>query len=288
MEESINIKFFTTRHVFLLAVVSVVGTCYLMIPEPSFAKPPLGKQWAKSQRVSMDKIDHTPFDTLLQKYVDEDGYVDYKSWKASRNDRAALQNYLSQLSRSDRNRRASKNGKLAFWINAYNAVTLEGIMQVYPTTSIRNHTAKLFGFNIWKELPLIVGDEKVSLDSMEHKILRKMGEPRIHFAIVCASVGCPRLMNHAYTSKELDKQLSINAKDFFSRSQNFRADAANRTIHVSSILDWFGSDFGSSQTARFKYLKEYIPVRSQNLATSNQTTVKYQTYNWNLNDQSKK
>ncbi len=289
MEESTNSKkLFTTRRLMLLTAVAVIGTGYLMMPQPSSAKPPLGKRWAKSQRVSMDKIDHAPFDALLQKYVDGDGYVNYKSWKASRNDRAALQNYLAQLSRGDRNIRASKDGKIAFWINAYNAVTLEGIMQVYPTSSIRKHTAKVFGFNIWKELPLIVGDEQFSLDSMEHKLLRKMSEPRIHFAIVCASVGCPRLMNHAYTSKELDKQLTINAKDFFSRSQNFRADAANSTIHVSSILDWFGSDFGSSQSARFKYLKDYIPAKSQNLATSNRTTVKYQTYNWNLNDQSKK
>ncbi len=289
MEESVPKKrFFKMRHALLLAVIAALGTGYLIWPKTSSAKPPLGKRWSKNQRVSMDKIDHTSFDTLLQKYVDNDGYVDYKSWKASRRDHGALQNYLAQLSRGDRGFRASKEGQIAFWINAYNAVTLEGIMQVYPTSSIRKHTSKAFGYNIWKNLPLIVGDQQYSLNDMEHKILRKMNEPRIHFAIVCASISCPRLMNHAYTAKDLDKQLALNAKDFFSRKQNFQANAAQQTIYVSSILDWFGSDFGSSQSARFRYLKEYLPRDAQDLATSSRTRVKFLDYNWNLNDQSKK
>ena len=295
MEESTTSKeikskqpLFKKRYAILAVIVVAVGIGYLMMPSTSDAKPPLGKTWQKGQRVSMDNIDHAPFEALLQKYVDDDGYVNYKLWKASRNDRQVLQNYLIQLSRGDRNIRASKEAQIAFWVNAYNAVTLEGILQVYPTSSIRKHTASVIGYNIWKDLPLIVGDQKFSLDSMEHKLLRKMEEPRIHFAIVCASVGCPRLMNHAYTAKKLDDQLGINAKDFFSRKQNFQADASRKTIHVSKLLSWFEDDFGSSQSARFGYLKKYIPEASQPLATDRQTKVKYLDYNWNLNDQAKK
>jgi len=117
----------------------------------------------------MDDADHLAYDTLLSKYVDRDGYVDYAAWKKSTADRQVLRGYLEHLSR---------DAQLKFWINAYNAVTLEGILQVYPTSSIRNHTAKLFGYNIWKELPLRVGHETYSLDQMEHEILRKMGERR--------------------------------------------------------------------------------------------------------------
>ena len=139
---------------------------------------------------------------------------------------------------------------LAFWINAYNATTIEGILQVYPTSSIRNHTAKVAGYNLWKDLPLLVGGKPHSLDAMEHQILRKMGEPRIHFAIVCASVGCPRLMNEAYTPDRIEEQLALNTRDFFSRSQNFQVDQSG-VMHVSSILDWFGEDFGPTQQAQF-------------------------------------
>lgn len=278
----------THNYYSLVLKIAAIAICLNVTAQLTFAKPALGYRWKQNQLVSMDKINHASFDALLQKYVDEDGYVDYKSWKASSTNRKALQNYLGLLSRANRSLRASKEAKVAFWINAYNAVTLEGIMQVYPTSSIRNHTAKVFGYNIWKELPLMVGREQFSLEDIEHKILRKAGEPRIHFAIVCASIGCPRLMNHAYTAKNLEKQLSTNAKDFFSRKTNFRADASRRTIHVSSILDWFGSDFGNLQSAQFTYLKLYLPKQYQNLATDSRTTVRYIDYNWNLNDQSKK
>ncbi len=174
--------------------------CMLITTNSYAAKTPLGRSWNSSKQVSMENIDHSSYNSLLQKYVDNNGYVNYKAWKSSSKDRRTLNNYLAHLSQANRSIRASKNARLAFWINAYNAVTLEGIMQVYPTTSIRNHTAKLVGYNIWEDLYLIVGKNKFSLEQIEHKILRKMKEPRIHFAIVCASVGCPRLMNKAYTA----------------------------------------------------------------------------------------
>jgi hypothetical protein len=118
--------------------------------------------------------------------------VDYQAWKNSPDDLAALEKYLATLSRADTLAQASKAGKLASWINFYNALTVHGILEVYPTTSIRKHTAVAFGYNIWKDLLLPVSGAKHSLEDIEHKILRKMDEPRIHFAIVCASIGCPR------------------------------------------------------------------------------------------------
>jgi len=234
----------------------------------------------------MNDIDHSSYDQLLKKYVDKDGYVNYSKWQRSREDRAKLQKYLVLLGKASVNKSATKEAKLAFWINAYNAVTLEGIMQVYPTSSIRKHTARLFGYNIWKELPLIVAGRKYSLESIEHDILRKMDEPRIHFAIVCASVGCPRLLSEAYTAGDLEKQLAKNSTDFFSRQQNFQV-SGNR-LYVSSILKWFSGDFGRSQSARFEYLKPYLPENARQLATRSGTRVSYLDYDWSLNDQSRK
>ena len=178
-----------------------------------------GKAWPESEQVSMDQIDHAPFDQLLQKYVDEKGFVSYKAWHGDAGDRQKLKDYLASLGRGSSTKPASQEAKLAFWINAYNATTIEGIMRVYPTSSIRQHTAKFFGYNIWKNLLLYAGDRQISLEDIENKVLRKMGEPRIHFAIVCASIGCPRLLNHAYTAETVKDQLASQRKGFlFSRS----------------------------------------------------------------------
>jgi len=238
-------------------------------------------------RVSMDKVDHSGWNKLLRKHVDEDGYVNYKSWHDSSSDRRALSAYLNTLSQVNPQASASRDAKLAFWINAYNAVTIHGILREYPTSSIRNHTARLFGYNIWKDLQLYVGGRAHSLEAIEHQTLRKMNEPRIHFAIVCASIGCPRLLSEAYTAGKVQQQLESNAKDFFGRSQNFRYDARSRRFHLSSILSWFADDFGSGQAAQLRTIAKWLPDKtSQAAARSGSGSISYLDYNWNLNDQS--
>jgi hypothetical protein len=262
------------------AVVAVV----IVTNAPVSAKEPLGRTWPAGQYISMDEVDHSVYDQLLQTYVNGDGMVNYAAWRASDTDRKSLQNYLVRLSQASPAVTASRAGQLAFWINAYNATTIEGILQVYPTSSIRNHTAKVAGYNLWKDLPLLVGGKPHSLDAMEHQILRKMGEPRIHFAIVCASVGCPRLMNEAYTPDRIEEQLALNTRDFFSRSQNFHVDQAG-VMHVSSILDWFGEDFGPTQQAQFTALQQYLPEDAQRMAVNPRTSLVFQDYDWSLNEQ---
>lgn len=235
---------------------------------------------------SLDTVDHSTWDRLLRTYVDEDGMVDYAAWKASEADRAALSEYLATLSGANPTAQTSKAGKLAFWINAYNALTIHGILQEYPTSSIRNHTAKLVGYNIWDDLLLPVGDQEYSLNEIEHEILRKLGEPRIHFAIVCASVGCPRLLNRAYTPAKLEEQLAMNTRDFFSRNQNFQIDVANRRVRVSAILDWFGEDFGPSPRKGLAGLAPYLPEAStRELVASEDFAVTFLDYDWSLNEQ---
>jgi len=256
--------------------------------QEAHAKPPLGKRHPAANQVSIDQIDHSILDALLKKYVDGDGYVNYTAWKQSGRDRKALRSYLQQLSRADRRKQAGRNARLAFWINAYNAVTIEGILQEYPPTSIRKHTSKLGGYNIWDDLPLLVGNQAYSLNDIEHKILRKMREPRIHFAIVCASVGCPRLMNEAYTAKKLNSQLAANSRDFFSRRQNFQYDANSGTVYLSSILKWFGSDFGKTEPARLAAIRAYLPRAFRQGGPIPRVRIRYLDYNWNLNDQKSK
>ena len=252
-------------------------------------KTVVGTGVAANQRVSMDKIDHAVLDSLLQKYVDDRGDVDYSRWKRTTADIQQLARYLNTLSRADRNLSASKDARLAFWINAYNAVTLHGILREYPTSSIRNHTAKLYGYNIWKDLLLQVGDIQISLDDMEHKVLRKMGEPRIHFAIVCASKGCPKLANRAYLAALLEEQLARNTRDFFANRNNFRYDAEKNRFYLSSILDWFGEDFGRTSADQLRTIAAYLPDRaSVQAAKSGRVRVSYLDYDWSLNDQAKR
>lgn len=244
----------------------------------------VGKQ--ASIGVSIDDINHDAWNELVAKYVDQNGMVNYKAWKAASQDVRQLDSYLQHLSDASLNAPAAREAKLAFWINAYNSVTVRGILREYPTSSIRNHTARLWGYNIWKNLKLYVGGQPKSLEDIEHKILRKMSEPRIHFAIVCASVGCPRLLNRAYEGDQLEEQLDSNAKDFFSRQQNFRHDSKQRVFHLSAIMDWFGTDFGANQRVQLNTIADWLPTQTaQNAARINAVTIRFQDYDWNLNEQ---
>jgi hypothetical protein len=246
----------------------------------------VGTQVPSGSQVSMDRIDHAAWDALLRKYVDQDGMVNYQALQASAGDMQALDGYLTTLSAGTTRVRASGDAELAFWINAYNAVTVRGILREYPTTSIRNHTAKFFGYNIWKDLQLYVGGQPYSLEQIEHEILRKKGEPRIHFAIVCASIGCPRLLNEAYVADRVQQQLDTNARDFFSRPQNFRYDQSGRRFYLSSIMSWFGEDFGSDQAAQLRKIASWLPDEaSRQAASQNAVSVSFLDYDWNLNKQ---
>ena len=232
----------------------------------------------------LERIDHSDWNRLLQVYVNQDGMVNYRAWHANAGDRQALNQYLNHLSTGATAKGTSADAKLAFWINAYNAVTIHGILREFPTTSIRNHTAKLIGYNIWKHLQLYVDGQPLSLEDIEHKILRRMNEPRIHFAIVCASIGCPRLLNEAYTPNLVQKQLDTNARDFFSRRQNFQHSSGD--FRLSAILDWFGGDFGSNKTNRLKTIAEWLPTEeAKQAAQSGGVRVSYLDYNWELNAQ---
>lgn len=247
----------------------------------------VGQNVPATNRVSVRKIDHANWDVLLNRYVDERGFVEYAKWKASAADQTALDGYLAHLSTATFPADATWQDRLAFWINAYNAVTVKGILKEYPTTSIRNHTAKLYGYNIWKDLQLLVEGKPYSLDAIEHDILRKMGEPRIHFAIVCASIGCPRLLNQAYTAERVDEQLTLNAQAFFADQSKFMADLPSGTIRVSPILDWFAEDFGADVAARMRSIAPYVPASARSLANGGRARVKYLDYDWGLNDKPK-
>lgn len=150
-------------------------------------------------------FDHSHWTDLLQKYVSDKGQVDYKAIKANASE---LRIYLDRLAGHRPDRSWSRAEKLTYWINAYNAFTVKLIIDKYPVKSIKDIKSP------WDIRFIELGDKTFTLNHIEHKILRKMDEPRIHFAIVCASVSCPKLLNTAFEAAQLETQLSVATRDF--------------------------------------------------------------------------
>lgn len=237
-------------------------------------------------------FDHSVFHNVLQKYVNENGYVDYASLK---NDRGDLDSYVETLGRTSPTNSPSlfpdKNSKLAYWINAYNAFTLRGVIDNYPTKSVRDIHA-VYGF-FWR-IKFNAGGKKMSLRALENEIIRKFDEPRIHFAIVCASEGCPRLSREAYTGEHLDSQLETQAKKFINEERNVKFDTKANSIQMSKIFDWFAEDFlvafpGEKDKKKVtEYLKLYLNSSSrQNLQQLKASKIEYIEYDWRINDQAR-
>lgn len=164
---------------------------------------------------------------------------------------------------------------------------MKGILREYPTTSIQNHVDWLFGYNIWRDLLLVVGDQRYSLGAIEHDVLRRQSEPRIHFALVCASRGCPRLLNEAYTAPELEDQLEASTRAFFADPRKFSwTSGVPQEIQVSPILNWYADDFGPTEADRLRSIAAWLPDEAARArADAGQVRVRYLPYDWSLNDQ---
>ena len=213
------------------------------------------------------KLDHSSWDKLLKKHVDNKGNVDYKGFTK---DVTALQNYLDYLAKNRPTDKAPKPERLSYYINLYNAATVKLILDNYPTKSIKNIK------NPWGKNIVHMGNEKISLGDLEHKILRKMDEPRIHFAINCASYSCPKLLNTAFNSVNIEKLLEQTAVDFVNDTK--RNVLTKEKASLSEIFNWYKKDFTEKES-----LIDYINKYSFQKLTSN-TKISYLNYNWALNE----
>jgi hypothetical protein len=230
--------------------------------------------------------DHQMFTDILKNYV-KNGLVDYKNLK---NDKQ-LGKYLSELSNTNPDN-LSRNKKFAFWINTYNAFTLQVVRDNYPIESITDlHTGGkvigyLLGKTVWDKEFITINNKKYSLNDIEHKILRKMNEPRIHFAIVCASISCPELLNEAFEADKIELQLENQTKKFLSDKSRNHFDLKNRKAHISEIFNWFDEDFGKSDENILKFIAKFV---SENIskdikANISKWDISYNEYNWDLNE----
>ena len=171
--------------------------------------------------------------------------------------------------------------KIAFWINAYNVMAVKMVVDHYPVDSIKD--AGSFFQSVWKKEVGVVGGKKVTLNDIEHEILRKMGDPRIHVAIVCASVSCPDLRNEAYTADRLDAQLDDQFKLFLeNRGKGLRVDRGKGRVTLSKIFDWFEEDF-EPKGGVLPFLSRYAPEKDRSFLKKGNLDVSYLDYNWDLN-----
>ena len=214
-----------------------------------------------------ETFDHTIWDELLKKHVSEKGNVNYKGFKK---DKSNLKSYLALLSEKIPDDAWSKEDKLAYWINAYNAFTVKLIVDRYPLKSIKDIESP------WDYRFIKLGDKWYTLNDIEHKILRKMDDPRIHFGIVCASFSCPKLQNKAFISATINSQLDDATKEFLADSE--RNNLSENSIQLSKIFKWFSKDF-KKKGSLIDFLNKYSEITiSQNAKKS------FKEYNWDLNE----
>lgn len=213
------------------------------------------------------------FQNLLQKHVNENGFVDYQSFKK---DLPQLKKYTDYLATTTSSDSWSVNKQKAFWINAYNAYTILLILENYPIKSITD--INIDGNSAWKIPFAKVGNIDYTLDFIEHEILRKkLFDPSIHVGVNCASISCPKLSNNAFTEDNIEASLESLMSEFVNDSSKNKI--SNNTIEISAIFGWFTSDF-TKTTSLIDYLNRFSKIK-----ISSDASVIYQNYDWNLNKQ---
>lgn len=213
---------------------------------------------------------HQIWDGLLQKYVSENGLVNYDGFKK---ETALLSKYLEKLAEEIPNEEWNRNESMAYWINAYNAFTVKLIIDNYPIKSIMD----LKDGKPWDSKFFELRGEPYSLNKIEHEILRPtFKEARIHFAVNCASISCPKLHNRAFTAANVDQLLAVLAKNFINNET--KNTISNKKVEISKIFDWYKEDFNNGASL-IDFLNRYSTVKIQA-----STPITFKEYNWELNN----
>lgn len=216
-------------------------------------------------------IDHSQWNELLQKHVASDGLVDYQGFSK---DQEKLDAYLTMLSQNEPQESWPASELLAYYINTYNAYTVKLIVDNYPVKSIKDISGP------WTKGIVPIGDKNLSLGGIENGILRKMNEPRIHFAINCASISCPDLLNEAFTANKIDAQLDKVTRSFVNGPKN---EISMNELKLSKIFDWYKKDYVvNGENDVIAFVNQYL---LQKIKLSPTAAVSYLEYDWGLNEQ---
>ncbi len=245
---------------------------------------------------------HDDFTRLLSRFVNDQGRVDYT---ALQNDARDLERYYLLLSTyspdSHPDLFPTAQSKLAYWLNAYNAAVIKTVLTYYPISSVGDIRPPLLffflphksGFFLFQRVTF--GGETTSLYFLEHRVIRtRFADPRIHFALNCASGGCPRLPRQAFTAEQVDEQLDHEARRFLAEERNLVIDHENKIVSLSSIFQWYESDFLTWLQHQFPgrkatlldYVALYVSAeKAEELQRAASYAVRFLPYDWRLNDQ---
>lgn len=231
--------------------------------------------WNSSQESSTTMVDHQAWQTLLDRYLIKEGdYALFRYAAVNAKDSANLSRYIETLSQHDP-LQLSQAQQYAYWVNLYNAITVSLIIDAYPIKSITK-LGGLFSFGPWEDEVVTINGKALTLNDIEHRILRPIwNDPRTHYAVNCASLGCPNLQSQAFTAENSERLLEQAAKEFINADKGVLE--LDKRIQLSSIYEWFADDFGNTTQ-----LKQHINrYRFQPL--SSLENVDYE-YDWSLNE----
>ena len=245
----------------------------------------LWERWTAHVPQATSTIDHTAWDRILEAYLlrDANGVHRFAYGKVTEQDKSNLDTYVERLTEipvSQYNRAE----QLAFWINLYNALTIQVVLAAYPVESIRdiNISSGLFARGPWGKRLVRIEGESLSLNDIEHRILRPIWQdPRIHYAVNCAAVGCPNLQRDAFTSANTEALLEAAARDYINHPRGVSID--DDLLTVSSLYVWFAEDFGESDLDIIAHLRRYAEAELAEKLSSI-AAIGGIAYDWKLND----
>ncbi|MEO8442726.1 MAG: DUF547 domain-containing protein [Betaproteobacteria bacterium] len=220
---------------------------------------------------------YSPWTRVLAQYVNAQGEVDFHALARSRSDLDAFLDFVARVSpRSAPASFASHEARLAYYINTYNALAMFNVIDSDFPRSLSGLTkVKFFGFKRFT-----IGDERMTLYTLENDVIRPLGDERVHFALNCMSVGCPRLPRTPFRAETLDRQLDAEARRFFGDERNLRVDRQRRLVQVSSILKFYTNDFLARMPSLIAYINLYA-----NVQVPSDYNVEFIDYDWTINDQ---
>ncbi len=220
------------------------------------------------------------WDNMLQKYVAENGRVDYARWQA--NDLDNLNRLAIRLSNFEPDK-LDTDAQLAFWVNSYNILAVSEVLNRYPIDTVRPVFLFIPERSFFTDKKHTINNTKYSLDSLENDVLRaKYKQPLIHFGIVCASNSCPNLRPEAYNGDSVIEQLKSQARKFI--ADNNKNEFSGNTAQLSKIFDWFRADFEAASGSVKEFLLPYATSQIKQVLNSDNLQIKYLDYNWGLND----
>lgn len=274
--------FVTSKKIFAAALVA--GSMFMAADVNAAPKSELWEKWAAHDAQSTTVVDHSNWDKFLKSYVKDDpsglNKVDYAGVTVE--DKKALDDYINALTATSVFK-LSRAQQQPYWINLYNALTVKVVLNHFPVESIRDIDISpgLFSSGPWGKKLIKISGEPISLDDIEHRILRPIWkDPRIHYAVNCASVGCPDLSAQAYTAENTDAMLNANAAAYINSPRGVRVSGSD--IIVSSIYDWFQADFDDTEKGVIAHLLPYAKG-ARKMALEKISGISDYDYDWALN-----